>query len=419
MFVFESYEFDSDSHEARFRYRFDDGRAFTERVLFKEIGEYDPQLLDRALELAFIIIGTSYYKTFPSTEVRLEKGGLDEWQAVFFSRVYQEGLSQFAYENELERADLAHFSPNTLRSAEPLVFDKKGLLVLESGGKDSLLTATMLGAGNRDFTPWYITTSDYHPAVLDSLGQPLVTTRRAIDLSALRQANEEGGLNGHVPVTYIVQSIALIQAILLGKNQILVSIAHEGQEPHAMIGDLAVTHQWSKTWQAEEQFAEYVKRYISADIQIGSPLRRFSELKVAELFVRHAWHIYGRRFSSCNVANYKQGVDNQELHWCGECAKCANAYLLFAPFVEASELQSLFGGQDLFEKPMLSETFKGLLGIDGVIKPFECVGEIEELRFAYRKSQEKAGYGRLPFEVPEGMFDYNVEYPSQAWANLF
>jgi hypothetical protein len=110
-----------------------------------------------------------------------------------------------------------------------------------------------------------------------------------------------------------------------------------------------------------------------------------------------------------------QGNDNTELKWCGECPKCANSFLLFAPFVPADELKSLFNGQDLFEKPMLQETFKGLLDIDGVMKPFECVGETAELRLAYHMAEDR-GYGKLSFDVPESDFDYQHEYDAQAWA---
>ena len=123
-----------------------------------------------------------------------------------------------------------------------------------------------------------------------------------------------------------------------------------------------------------------------------------------------------KQFSSCNRANYEQGIDNTKLKWCGKCPKCANAFLLFAPFIEAKELKSLFNDEDLFAKPLLNETFKGLLGIDNVMKPFECVGEIDELRLAYHKAQAKGGYEKLPFEVPDSNFNYMKEYPTQEWA---
>ena len=57
------------------------------------------------------------------------------------------------------------------------------------------------------------------------------------------------------------------------------------------------------------------------------------------------------------------------------------------------------------------DNFKGLLGVDGVTKPFECVGSIDELRTAYHHRQPD--YGKLPFDVPPGNFDYRVTYPMQ------
>ncbi len=356
-FIFKNYEFNPTTRTAFFRYGFSDGTEFEESVQFARAGEYDKELLDRALFLSFMLVGTSYYKAFPSKEVSLETGTLDSWQADFFNRVYQEGLSQFAFENGLSRDDLAHFA-GTETQKPPVLVAGKGVLSLQSGGKDSLLTATLLSSKNQPFTSWYIGSSSHYPMVLEMIGQPLVTAERFIDIEGLKEAREHGGLNGHVPITYIVTSFALIDAVLNGANTVLLSIGHEGEEAHDWIGDLPVNHQWSKTWPAEQAFAEYVVKYISPDMKVGSPLRGFTELKIAELFAQNAWKKYGYEFSSCNRANYMQGNDNTELKWCGECPKCANSFLLFAPFVPAEELKSLFNGQDLFAKPLLQETFK-------------------------------------------------------------
>jgi UDP-N-acetylmuramoylalanine--D-glutamate ligase len=416
-FLFKSCGYDDASGVAHFTYGFENGPEFTERIELHQGGEYDAATFDRALKLAFITIGTSYYKTFPSANASLGELQVDDWQAKFINTVYQEGLSQFAFENELSRDDLLHVQANGAADA-PTAYEGDGTLVLQSGGKDSLLVARLLAEKDIDYTPWYLTSSEFHPEVLDDLSRPLTMAKRTIDRDALVKAAEEGALNGHVPVTFIVQSIALLQAVLLGKHQVLVSIAHEGEEPHAMIGDLPVTHQWSKTWQAEQLFSEYVHRYVSEDVQVGSPLRAYSELRVAELFVTHAWEKYGHRFSSCNRANYAQGADNTRLAWCGECPKCANSFVLFAPFVDAEQLKALFNGQDLFAKPLLQETFKGLFGVDGVMKPFECVGEIDELRYAYGLAMKRGGYQPVSFAVPDSQFDYLAEYPAQDWAKL-
>ncbi len=414
-FVFRSYEFNEQTQTAHFRYGFEDGQVFEETVTFEIAENYDTSVLEPALILAFLLIGTSYYKSFPSTDVLVEVP-LDEWQVEFFDRVYQEGLGQFAFENDLTRQDLARFKRSGEVTGGEHIYQGSGVLALQSGGKDSLLVASLLGQKNREFTPWYVTSTSKHPTVLDSFTEPVMTSLRVIDHEGLRVAKAKGGKNGHVPITYIVQSLAVVQAILLGKSDIVVSIAHEGEEPDAHIGDLAVTHQWSKTWTAETAFADYVHRYIASNINIGSPLRSYSELRVAELFVEHAWEKYGHQFSSCNVANYGQGNDNTTLKWCGNCPKCANSYLLFAPFLPSNELKTLFNNQDLFSKSTLTETFKGLLGIDGVPKPFECIGEVEELRVAYHKAQEKGGYEALPFIVPASTFDYMQTYPAQDWA---
>ncbi len=416
-FIFDNYFFDKKTRTAHFRYKFEDGISFEEKITFDKVGDYDSELLERALLLAFMLIGSSYYKTFPSINVVLKTGTLDEWQTQFFNSAYQEGMSQFALENNLQRRDLAHFDVSNNLQPAPLAYAGEGTLALQSGGKDSLLTAALLKRNGVPFVPWYISNSPDHPAVLDGLGKPLRVVRRQLDREGIKAAASRGGRNGHVPITYMVMSVALIDAILCNKNVILLSIGHEGEEPHAIIGDLPVNHQWSKTWPAEQAFAEYVKRYISPDINIGSPLRGKSELKIAELFAEHAWAQYGHEFSSCNLANYKQGYSNQQLKWDGECPKCANSFLLFAPFIEPKELTSLFGGQDLFAKPSLEQTFKGLLGVEGVMKPLECVGEIEELRLAYHMVREKWGstYAELPFAVPESDFDYHKGYEAQKW----
>lgn len=417
-FIFESYGFSPETKTATFTYSFDGADFFTEEITYKVTNEsYDKDALERALFLAFALVGVSYYKLFPGAKIEWKTGQIDAWQSEFLNKVYQEGMGQFAYENELTREDLAHFT-QTGTKLSSVEYAGDGVLSLQSGGKDSLLTAQLLAEKGIDFDSFYISSSDKYPDILNGIGASVALAHRKVDIPAINAGREKGGLNGHVPVTFIVLSFALIQGILLNKAKVLASIGHEGEEPHDWIGDLAVNHQWSKTWPAEQLFAEYVGRYVSPDIIVGSPLRKYSELRIAELFVEKAWQKYGHSFSSCNLANYMQGSDNSQLKWCGECPKCANSYLLFAPFLNAKELQSIFNGQDLFAKESLRDTFKGLLGIDGVMKPFECVGETEELRLAYHMAQNCGGYSDIGFIVPESSFDYLEEYPSQTAAAL-
>ena len=415
-FIFKDYGYNQETKTAWFEYAHDNGNEYREEMQFSDAqAGYNQDTFDRALFLSFILVGTSYYKCFPTRDISFEAGQIDDWQANFLNHVYQEGMSQYAFENGLTRRDLAHFSATVDAAVEsPAVYTGAGVLSLQSGGKDSLLVAQLLEQKGIEYDAWYVTNGPAHPQVLDRLVASTLVARRRVDIAAITQAIRAGGKNGHVPVTYIILGYALLQAVLLGKQTVLAAIAHEGDEAHDWIDDLPVNHQWSKTWQAEQLFAEYISRYIATEFQVGSPLRQITELKLTELFSGNAWGRFGDSFSSCNVGNYKQGADNSQLTWCGECPKCANAYLLFAPFVDKAELDGRLGG-DLLAKPLLRETFKGLLGIDGVMKPFECIGEVDELRLAYHMAIDRA-YTQLPFDVPESRFNKDQLYDAQDWA---
>ena len=407
-FIFKSYNY----REGVAQFSYQSGPlVFTETIHFVQTKqEVNKHALDRALYLTFLLVGVSYYKCFPTRDVEFAAGGIDEWQAEFLNHVYKEGLGQFAFENGLTRDELAHFHATQSTQEAAVAYSGRGSLCLQSGGKDSLLVAGMLHDQGVSYHPWYCSSTTEYPSVLDRLPYPVVVARRVLDHTQLQKAKQLGAKNGHVPVTYIMSALAVIQAILLGDNEVILGIAHEGEEPHAQIGDLAINHQWSKTAAAGALFQNYVDRYISQDIKVYSPLRKYSELRVAELFVERCWQQFGRAFSSCNVANYRQGEGNKALSWCGKCPKCANAYLLFAPFVPAGLLKELFGGHDLLSEQELEPIFKGLLDIDGTMKPFECIGEIDELRLAYHMAQSHGGYGELPFTVPASNFDYFRQY---------
>lgn len=419
-FYFEGYAFDAASMTATFRYSFDGELTFTETVAFDPTRvRFREDVLDRCLELAMFVVGTSYYKCFPTAKAQYRHKKFTRTQAEFINRVYREGLSQFIFENRLDPNGLLHIDDRG-KNPPPLKYEGKGNVLLQSGGKDSLLLGQLLNEQNIAYTTWYMSSTRTYPKIISRLnGKEPRLVRRTIDRSGIEAARKNGALNGHVPVTYIVLSYALIDAVLHGENMVLAAIGAEGNEPHEMVSNLPVNHQWSKTWEAEQLFADYVAKLISPTLRVGSPLRPLTELRIAELFEEVCWAPYSYGFSSCNRANYEQGELNTELHWCGTCPKCANAFLLFSPFVIPYELRRIFDGVNLFasDNLKLRTAFKGLLGLDGVMKPFECVGEVEELRTAYHMAQQRFGdvACRLPFEVPQGRFEYRAFGPAQAW----
>ncbi len=392
-FYFESYDFNFDTGELTLKYRYDAQHRYEERMQFvlPEQGADREKLgsvIDALSFYLFMIAGTSYYKLFPTAEVSIEQGSLDAWQADFFSMLYSGGLSQFVYENKLDPGDIITFKP-TQPVAEPRLskLDQTGILLMQSGGKDSLLSAELLKQFEQPFTSWHMSSSGAHPAVIDMVGADVVNSKRTIDLAAINQSRQEGGLNGHVPFSAIFAGAGLLQAVLSGKNMLIASSESSADEANIVVDGYSVNHQFSKTFKVELSIQEYLHRYVSPDLQYGSLLRPLSELFVGELFVKFAWPKYYQHFSSCNVLNYRQGEETTALKWDGKCSKCANAFLLFAPFAKKEELLEIFAGKNLLKDAELTETYRQLLGISD-IKPFECVGTFAEMQQAYAMAVE-------------------------------
>jgi hypothetical protein len=178
-------------------------------------------------------------------------------------------------------------------------------------------------------------------------------------------------------------------------------------EPNTSWKGLEVNHQYSKSSMFEGAIAHYVQTYIASDMEYYSILRPLSELRIAEIFCNNYIDKYQGLFSSCNVANFKQGNTSQ-MTWCGECPKCAFVFAIFSPFLPKAKLMNLFGSRDLFADDKLRGTFEQMLGIDGH-KPLECVGEVAEVRTALQLAKDSGQYPELEqFNFPKPDYDYKA-----------
>jgi UDP-N-acetyl-alpha-D-muramoyl-L-alanyl-L-glutamate epimerase len=80
--------------------------------------------------------------------------------------------------------------------------------------------------------------------------------------------------------------------------------------------------------------------------------------------------------------------------WCGECDKCCFVDLVLSPFVAASDLERVFGGDEPLRQARLRSQFDALLGLTPDTKPWECVGDIGECRasaFLGAQREDRAG----------------------------
>jgi hypothetical protein len=167
--------------------------------------------------------------------------------------------------------------------------------------------------------------------------------------------------------------------VLEQRDAVVLSNEWSASAPTLVAGGVAVNHQWSKGEDFERTFGELVRAALGPDLSVFSFLRPRTELWVAQQFAELT--DYHRTFRSCNRAFHQNPAERLD-HWCGRCDKCCFVDLVLAPFMERSELEAVFAGDEPLQNLANEERFRTLLGLGTGTKPFECVGDVDECRGA-------------------------------------
>lgn len=405
-FFFQSWDFDATACRISLSYSLDKKIFFTETIDLPQGIPFaiDPETntdFKQALDALHGIGGTSYYKTFCPREIVLENQTLSQDQVTFWNTVYEKGLGEFFYTNDIDHRGMINFPAGEASheppavpppSTEPSAYRTKKILVPFGGGKDSIVTLELLREGGADCTLFRM---NPHPIISELAriaGLPLLEVRRSLSPN-LFELNAQGALNGHVPVTMYVSILGMIVSILYGFEGFAISSersASEGNvtDPYGM----SVNHQWSKSLEAEELLRAYAASHIGTRVALINLLRPHSELAIAKSY--SSFPQYFTTATSCNT-NWKLLDRDPAAHrWCGHCPKCAFCFALFAPFIPETDLLHMFG-QNLFERDDLLPLYRKLLGIEGS-KPFECVGTKDETKAAFYLATQREEYGETP-----------------------
>jgi hypothetical protein len=321
----------------------------------------------------------SYWKAACPPVVRVRAGPLSIEQRAWWLDLYQHGLGQFFYENDVDFTgdDFLRIEAtgDEGAAARPMHASPgaAGRLLLLGGGKDSAVTSEALGPlGGRTETATLnpipaagriaaLTGHDRH-----------IQVERVIDPSLLR-LNAAGYLNGHTPFSAYLAFLGVLLAALLDVRDVVVSNEHSASAAQAVFHGQPINHQYSKSFRFEQRFRDYSAAQLSRDIRYFSFLRPLDDLRVAELFA--GMPRFHGAFRSCNVG---QKTDS----WCGDCAKCAFVYLSLRPFLARAAVDAIFG-RDVLASPHIAQHLRELLGLGDHI-PFECVGSEGESRLALR-----------------------------------
>ncbi|HEY1698615.1 MAG TPA: hypothetical protein VGG75_02710 [Trebonia sp.] len=420
MFRYESYDIDPDSGVLTCRYSVDN-YEFAERLTLTAGPAWETPAAKVAARWVYLLAGVSYYKTAAPLVIDLGEHAVTDAERDFLQTFYLEGLGEFAYRNNLDLSGLKiegpavsprgavlprgenppRIPPANGGAARPPVPPAGGppapqsagagaadgsslkALVPFGGGIDSIVSVEMI----REKADVALFVVSRPGALFDAIekpaavtGLPVVRAGREIDPQLLRSA-ELGFLNGHVPVTGIISAIAVLAAVLNGRDAVVMSNEWSASEPTLERDGKPVNHQWSKSGEFEGAFRAILAADPAGLPEYFSALRDRTELWIADRFAQHTQ--YHSTFRSCNRAFHIDTARRLD-HWCGECDKCCFIDLILAPFLPADALGAIFaadgGGAEPLTRADLAPKFRTLLGSG--TKPFECVGEVNECRAA-------------------------------------
>jgi hypothetical protein len=426
-FIYHGYRFDV-SHEAldvSFRFEIPGLSIFEPTWSFPFYAD-DPRLDDPVLQRLVFSLGMteliSYWKLTCSPTVVLCTD-LGEDQIEWWKKLYWGGLGEFFHVNGI-RTDLDSFmviEPDTSSQEKSTLHSHTGMLhahpsananimpltalrhltemphtqtaaymsvppesprkspsdkpclVPVGGGKDSVVTLNALRNSGRFRLYAYMINpvadgSSVASARLAGIpSEHMLTARRSLD-RRLIDYNRQGFLNGHTPFSAIVAFSSSITAYINKITYIALSNESSANEPTVAGG---ANHQYSKSFEFENDFHAYERNFIGSRTYYFSLLRPLSELQIAAYF--SGLPDFLSVFRSCNVGSKQD-------RWCGKCAKCLFVALILSPFLEPARLAGIFG-VDILDDGSLEGIFYQLIGL-APEKPFECVGSRNEVNCA-------------------------------------
>ena len=400
-FKFLDWYFDEPKHQLQLNYHVEEIGKVTECLEFPEfsISEEKNQAIEYACELIHLMCGVSYYKAGLAENIIFENKVPNRELAVFFEKTWRNGLAELTFENEVvDLKGVSTLSSKSLLEERVLTpFSSLKSLVPLGGGKDSLVTIEELKQQGKDITLFMVGQSELIQDVAQFIDLPLIQVQRKIDPQLIAYNKTNKGFNGHVPITAINSSIAVLTALLFDFSEIVFSNERSADSANTINAQgESVNHQYSKSQEFESDLAKIITQQISPSLKYYSQQRSFSELAILEKFSHYPQ--YFPIFSSCNRNFHIDGSKNVNSRWCCDCPKCRFVFLGLAPFVEKKQLLEIFKYNMLNDEKQ-EQGFAELLGTEG-FKPFECVGEIAESQLAFNLIKGKSQWSK----------DYLIQY---------
>lgn len=382
VFVYKSYSLTSDDDNIYISYDFETQglTSFCPQIRIDKkslpiINKFDSAIGRKIIFSLGMVEAVSYLKATCSPVMRVECGKLDSQSCDWWKKLYYGGLGEFFFRNGIEASfddflTIECTGEDIDYSDEKVNFSPYSLVPV-GGGKDSAVTAELVKKINDKILFFTVNSQKARTDTVISAGygeNDIIKTYRKISPELL-ELNKQGFLNGHTPFSAIVAFLSLYCAYLTGSKNIVLS--NEASANESNIVGSNVNHQYSKSYEFEKDFTEYIDKNIFNGIRYFSILRPFNELQIAAEFCKHEDYLYS--FRSCNAGSKKN-------IWCCNCPKCLFVYGILSAFLSQEKLTDIFG-ENMLDKKEMENDFDGLVGLSPV-KPFECVGTVTEIKYA-------------------------------------
>lgn len=394
-FVYEGFTLNEVSEGIRleFVFKLNEELVFRPSMVFFDGGRFKTLSAELKQVMAFhigMVEMISYWKAFCSPRILIKPYRLSPKQELWWKKLFRYGLGEFFYTNGIEMPgeELLQFDyPAQAKAFQKFELNpaENGIIIPVGGGKDSVVTLELLKSSGFAIMPLVMNHRDATRKVIEAAGiepNSVFEIKRTID-PLLLELNNQGFLNGHTPFSALLAFVTSFAAALSGKKHI--ALSNESSANEASIPGTKINHQYSKSFEFESDFRDYLSEHLLTGINYFSFLRPLNELQIGRLFSSYAQ--YHEVFKSCNVGSKTDT-------WCCNCSKCLFTFIMLAPFLTERQLKAIFG-ENLFQKSGLAGTLDQLTGV-AENKPFECVGTINEVNAALQYFINQKAGEKLP-----------------------
>lgn len=332
----------------------------------------------------------------------IDLGKYARWHTPAFDRLWHAVLrgafAQWRYEHDRPYDVGPRFT--TIPAPDPVgpVRTRPGaaeVLLLAGGGKDSLVSQSLLERGGITYA-----TFSYSHSVYGTSATQHDLIRRLVDHGHPRAHHRAWIYDDYLdsPVARIhpdldIQHVAAAEtpASVFASVPLLLEHGYQylavGHERSANTGNLVweetgeeINHQWGKSREAQLLLDRYLREELVDNAGYFSLLEPLHDVAIFNLLHQDLDAL--RDAHSCNVKK----------PWCQQCAKCAYVWLNYLAYLPRENVQALFPN-NLFDDDANLLWFRQMLGLEAHT-PFECIGEVGEAQLAFELCRRQGYTGR-------------------------